>query len=222
MAKLLFLADDHYQQYCAQHLMPAFEGHQVIYALNDWSPLADPQLCQEQELLVLHMIAGTCGNPLPDERHEAQLRRWIEDARPLLLLHGSSAAFWHWPWWQDLVGWRWVRPNDPSGLPASTHPVRPYRLQRAKGRHPLIAQLQDIDLPSDEIYIELEQTCPSWILLETCTDEGTFPMAHCHQCASGSLFASFLPGHAPAVTQDPRIHRSIRCIADWLLAESAA
>ena len=38
---------------------------------------------------------------------------------PLLLLHGSSAAFWHWDWWRRIVGYRWVRGNDPDGIPAS-------------------------------------------------------------------------------------------------------
>ena len=221
MSRILLLADNHYGQHCAQHLHSAFAEHQCDLVEDDWQPLADSGLGSKYDLLALHMIAGTCNNPLPDEQHEAPVRSWIESGKPILLLHGSSAAFWHWSWWPALVGWRWVRPNDPYGSAASTHPIRPYRLERAKTTHPLAAQLRDIDLPSDEIYIHLEQTCPSWTLLQTTTEEGTFPMASCHHTPHGGAIASFLPGHDPSVTQHPDIHYNIARISQWLLQESA-
>ncbi|TVR43478.1 MAG: hypothetical protein EA402_09605 [Planctomycetota bacterium] len=221
MSRILLVADNHYGQHCAQHLAPAFSGHHLSLVEDDWRPLESDDLLEGYDLLALHAIAGTCGNPLPGAEAEVQVRRWLEAGRPLLLLHGSSAAFWHWPWWQDLVGWRWVRPNDPAGAPASTHPIRPYRLQPAKSRHPLASRLQPLDIPSDEIYIHLEQVCPSWTIMETTTDEGTFPMVHAHHSPWGGAILGFLPGHAAAVTGHPELHQRLRCCVDWLLSAGA-
>lgn len=221
MSRILLIADNHYGKHCAQHLQPAFSGHELQFFEDDWSPLTSDCLLADFDLLALHTIAGTCNNPLPDERAELQVRRWVEAGRPLLLLHGSSAAFWHWPWWRELVGWRWVRPNDPDGIDPSTHPVRPYRLVPAKTRHPLAQRLSAMDIACDEIYINLEQVCPTWTIMETTTEEGTFPMVHAHHSPWGGAILGFLPGHAPQVTGDPELHQRLRCCLDWLFEAGA-
>ena len=217
MARLLMISDNHYNKHCGEQLRPAFTEHDLDFFADDFSPLASPSLCTDYDLLVLHCISGTCGNEPPGTEVEEQVKAWVDAGKPILLLHGSSAAFWHWPWWRSLVGWRWVRPNDPAGIPQSTHPKRPYNLQIAKTTHPLAQNLRAIELPWDEIYINLEQVCPSWTLMETTTDEGTFPMAHLHQLPSGSHIAAFIPGHELEVTQHPDIHYNISTIANWLL-----
>jgi hypothetical protein len=117
------------------------------------------------------------------------------------------------------VGWRWVRPEDPDNTPRSTHPVRPYRCAVSKTRHPLAERLSDLDIPDDEIYIELEQVCPSWTLMETTTDEGTFPMSHIHQNSWGGWCCAFLPGHAPEVTSSEPIRTTVRTLTDWLIEQ---
>lgn len=217
MARILLAADDHYGQHCADHLRPAFADHQVRFLENDLTPLGADDWVDGTDLLALHCIAGTCGNPMPGPDIEAQVRRWLKAGKPLLLLHGASAAFWHWDWWRPLVGHRWVRKNDPDGAPPSTHPVRPYRVTVQRGRHPLCERLVDLDLPADEIYIDLEQTCQTWQLMTTATDEGAYVQCHAHVTAHGGEVIGFLPGHAPAVTTDERVHRAIRTLAHHLL-----
>ena len=222
MARILFIADHHYNSFPGRHLAPAFEGHEVSFFQDDFSELSSSSLCDDYDLMVLNCIADTCNNPLPGNEAEEQVKAWVQAGKPIFLLHGSSAAFWHWPWWRQIVGWRWVRPEDPNGIERSTHPVRPFSVQPAKSSHPLAAELKKLDLPSDEIYIHLEQVCPSWTLMETQTDEGTFPMAHLHQLPQGSYIGAFLPGHAKEVTTHPDVHFNIRRIADWLLEPVSA
>lgn len=219
MANITFYADNHYGKHCGKNILPALANHEVTFAEDDWQMLAAPDWVSSSDLLVLHSIAGTCSNPLPDDAVEANVKLWIDSGKPLLLLHGSSAAFWHWPWWRDIVGWRWVRPEDPDSIPKSTHPVRPYRIEVAKTRHPLCAKFADCDIPHDEIYTELEQVCPSWTILQTTTNEGTFPMCHVHTLPSGSEVIGFLPGHLPEVTTSKNLHVMIATLADWLTNE---
>ena len=138
-----------------------------------------------------------------------------------LLLHGSSAAFWEWDWWRRLPGERWVRPNDPDGVEASTHPRKPYTVRISKTRHELASKLSAMELPEDEIYTNLENTCPCMRLMETHIEEGTF--VQCCEAVSpwGGKVLSFIPGHDPAVTSNPVLIRNIATIMDYLQEEQA-
>jgi hypothetical protein len=136
----------------------------------------------------------------------------------MLLLHGSSAAFWHWDWWRSMVGFRWVRPKDPDGVEPSTHPVRPFEVKTIKGRHPLTKNLKNVQYPEDEIYINLEQTNPCWTIMETSTDEGTFPQAYACESPWGGEFLSYLPGHAKEAIQTPEHLENIKTMIDYLKA----
>ena len=222
MARILFIADHHYNSFPGRYLAPAFDGYEVRFFQDNFSELSSPSLVDDYDLLVLNCISETCNNEPLGADAEVQVKAWVQAGKPILLLHGSSAAFWQWQWWRKMVGWRWVRPNDPDGIDASTHPVRPFNVVRAKTGHPLAAELRELNLPTDEIYINLQQVCPAWTLLETTTDEGTFPMAHIHQLPQGSLIGAFLPGHDKAVTSHPDVHFNVRRMADWLLAPAAA
>jgi len=211
--KIYFFADDHYQAHpgriLREHL--TFPGEVCFYE-NDLSALSRPEALDDCGLLILNLIADTCGNPLPDAQAEAAVRRYCERGGNLLLLHGSGAAFWPWAWWRQLVGLRWVRANDPDGVPASTHPTRPYRVTVTKSRHPLCARLQPMDLPADEIYINLEQTGPVWTLMETHTDEGTFPQVYETATPWHGRLIGFIPGHAAAVTIHPVVLADLNII----------
>ena len=85
------------------------------------------------------------------------MKRYCEAGKNLLLLHGGSSAFWPWDWYRDLVGFRWVRGNDPDGFPASFHPHEPYKVVRAKCRNPLVEKLIDMDQVTDEAIENAEQ-----------------------------------------------------------------
>lgn len=215
---ILFAADNHYGMHPGRVLHEQIaDRYQIEFHEDDWSCLEQPDLAERYELLMLNMIADTCGVAPPPRSASGPVRAYLESGKPVLLLHGASAAFWQWDWWRPLVGFRWVRGEDPDGVATSTHPTREYALQRAKVRHPLAAALREIELPADEIYIDLEQTCPTLTLLETQTDEGTFPQCYETRTPWGGRLMGYLPGHAPEVVRHPDMVANCCTLIDNLL-----
>lgn len=218
---ILFAADRHYDVHPGKVLFQAIQDdYEIDFYEDDWSCFAQAGLKDRYDLLMLNMIAGTCDVPPPGPATEPNVRAYVEAGGDLLLLHGSSAAFWPWDWWRPLTGFRWVRANDPDGVPQSTHPKRPYTVRVAKTRHSLCAKLQEVSLPEDEIYIDLEQTCPTLTLMQTTTEEGTFPQ--CYLCTTpyGGSVVGYLPGHRPDAVGDPSMVANVRRLIDYLLSTS--
>lgn len=220
-AMILFAADNHYGARPGAVLNEALQSRfPMHFAEDDWSALADPALMRECRLLILNLISGTGTAPVPGEAVERQVRAYLERGAPLLLLHGASAAFWQWDWWRPLVGFRWVRPSDPDGFAPSTHPRYPCCVTIAKNRHPLCRKLQPMELPDDEVYIGLEQTCPAITLMETTLPEGTFPQCYICETPWGGTLAGFLPGHTPEVTRHPGVVENVSVLIRHLLRQA--
>jgi hypothetical protein len=216
---ITFVADNHYNAHPGAAIYDCIKGdYPISFHEDDWSCFSKPDFAEACDLLILNMIGDTCGIDHPGPEAELALKAYLEQGKDLLLLHGSSAAFWQWDWWRKMVGYRWVRPNDPDGIVASTHPKRPYKVEVSKTRHPLCAALKPMDLPCDEIYIELEQVGPTLTLMHTTTDEGTFPQ--CYECLtpfSGTILG-FIPGHAPDATRHPDLIHNVKTLINYLQA----
>lgn len=217
---IYFFADDHYNvhpgQVIYENLPPEWQNR-IRFFENDITLLEEGSFVEDGELLILHMIGSSCGRPHPGEGAKRAVRSWVGAGKPILLLHGASAAFWQWNFWRILPGYRWIRGEDPDGVTPSTHPRRPYKVTLSKTRHELCRVLEEMDLPEDELYIELEQVCPAMTLMETKTEEGTFP-----QCAEvvtpfGGKIMSFIPGHDPQVTSNPVLIRNVVRLIEYLL-----
>ncbi|MDE0838622.1 MAG: ThuA domain-containing protein [Kiritimatiellae bacterium] len=214
---ILFAADQHYGQHCGRVLYEQLKDEfPMEFHENDWSCF-EQDLVSRYDLLVLNLIADTCGVPPPAAAAEPCVDAFVRAGKPILLLHGASAAFWPWAWWRSLVGYRWVRPQDPDGVEASHHPRRPYLAKVSKTQHPLSTHLQDVDMPEDEIYLNLEQTAAVVTLMETRTDEGTFPMCYETMTPFGGHIAAYLPGHLPEVVAQPGNVANCRALIRWLL-----
>ena len=217
---IFFFADNHYNKFPGREIYRQLENdYKFNFYEDDWSPMAAEDFADKCDLLVLNMIGDTCNIAHPSAAAEKQIRKYAEKGGNFLLLHGSSAAFWQWGWWREIVGFRWVRPNDPDSVPSSTHPKKPYKVEVSKCRHELCGKLRTIEFPEDEIYTELEQTCPATILMQTGIEEGTFPQAY--ECATpwGGRILGYLPGHEPEVTSSPEFIFNIRVLLDSLLDE---
>lgn len=215
---IYFLADNHYGARPGAALNEVLQSrYRISFHENDVSCLSAPGFANDCELLILNLIAETSAMKPAGEDEEQGLRSYLERGKPLLLLHGGSAAFWRWAWWRSLVGYRWVRPNDPDGAQASFHPVRPYKVTVSKTRHPLSKQLQDVDIPEDEIYVRLEQTCPTTVLLETNIDEGTFPQCWENATPWGGRVIGLLPGHRSEVVKNQTLVANVTQLIDSLL-----
>ncbi len=215
----LFIADDHYGARPGWHLFDAIKEDypDMLFHENDCSVFDYAWEMKQCSLLILNLLAGDEEMSQPGSDSESNVKKYLERGGNILLLHCGSAAFEQWSWWQPLVGLRWVRPNDSTGLAASTHPVRPYQVKVVKSSHPLSHALWDMDLPEDEIYIHLQQTCPITVLMETTTKEGVF----CQCCESvtpwGGRLVSFLPGHDRAAVTHPNLIYNVKQIIDHLM-----
>ncbi len=219
---IAFFADNHFKA------RPGYELHQrlkdrygIAFHEDESGPLPEALADTRCELLMLNWISDTSGNAHPGAETEAAVKAWVEAGKPLLLLHGASAAFHAWDWWRAMVGLRWVRGGDPDGFAPSTHPVRPYSVRVSKTRHPLSKQLRDFDLPKDEIYINLEQTCPVSVLMETTTDEGTYPQAYICATPWGGTVGGFIPGHAPHAFENTVLVGNVAAMIDYLVSAEA-
>lgn len=219
-----FFADNHYDAYPGRVIfehLPKRLRRRIRFDEDDWSRLEAGDWLGDSELVVLHLIGGTCGVEHPGAGAERAMRAWCEKGGALLLLHGASAAFWQWPWWRLLVGRRWVRPKDPDGVAPSTHPKHPYWVVPARCRHMLAGRLVPLELPCDEIYTDLEEVSPTMTLMETRIEEGTFPQCFEARTPWGGRVLSFLPGHIPEVAGDPALVADIAILIDYLLEERA-
>lgn len=220
---IYFFADSHYGVNPGKHIFESLGESlkkRIVFTEDSWELLESCRWGDDCELLVLNMIAGTCGQPMPGSGAEKAVRKYCEKGGNILLLHGSSAAFWEWAWWREIVGLRWVRPNDPDGVAASTHPVKAYKVIPAKARHELAGKLKEMDFESDEIYINLEQTVPLMILMTTHIEEGIFPQ--CCEAISpwGGKIVSFIPGHKPEATTKKELIFNVDTIIKYLLKGS--
>lgn len=217
---IYFFADDHYGVHPGKNIfekLPEELKNRITFVENNWELLQSGEWLKDCELLILNMIGTTCNLPHPDENAEKAVKSWCENGGNMLLLHGSSAAFWQWDWWRKIVGFRWVRPNDPDGVPNSTHPVKPYSLQITKNRHPLSSKLVPFDLDTDEIYTDLEQVSPAMVLMDTFIEEGVFPQCFETVTPWNGKLVSFIPGHAPAATTNEYLIKNITEIISYLL-----
>ena len=217
---IYFFADDHYDKHPGKVIfdrLPPRLRDRINFTENDWTLLESGDWFADAELVILNLIGGTCNQPHPGEGAERAMRRWCEAGGNLLLLHGSSAAFWQWEWWRNIVGFRWVRPGDPDGVVPSTHPKHPCRVEVAKVRHPLAKLLRPLELPCDEIYINLEQVSPTIALMETRIDEGVFPQCYETVTPWGGRILGFIPGHLPEATGNPDLVHDIEILIDDLL-----
>ncbi|MDD3886295.1 MAG: ThuA domain-containing protein [Victivallaceae bacterium] len=220
---IYFFADGHYDAHPGReifrHLSEAWRK-KIDFSENDWAKLEAGLWEKDAELLILNLIAGTCGQPQPGEGAEKAMKKYVQSGRPLLLLHGASAAFWPWAWWRVLPGLRWVRPVDePDGVEASRHPHAPCRIEPVlRSRHPLAGKLRPIELPEDEIYIDLEETAPYWTLMKTHLAEGTYPQMIETKSPRGGRIISFLPGHRPECTGNPDLVYDVELAIEDLLA----
>ena len=214
-----FFADNHYGVHPGKVIfehLPAELQQKTAFFEDDWSDMETPGFAGKYDLLILNMIGDTCNVPHPAPAAEKEVRQYLENGGSMLLLHGAGAAFWQWEWWRNIVGFRWVRPNDPDKVEASYHPVKPYSLRLCKSRHPLMEKLQAVELPGDEIYAKLEQVSPAHILMDTAIEEGVFPQCFEAVTPWGGKLVHFIPGHSPEVTSNPVIISNICAIINYL------
>ena len=216
---IYFFSDNHYGVEPGKHqfeCLPESLCKEITFFMDDWALLESGEWEKDCEPLILNMIGDTCNQPHPGQGAEAAVKRYCERGGNILLLHGSSAAFWKWDWWREIVGLRWTRGNDPDGQVASTHPIGTCTVKVQKSRHPLAKQLKEFSLPEDEIYTALEETCPIMTLMTTVVNGETWPQ--CCEAISpwNGKIVSLIPGHKPECTQNPGLIYNLEVLIHYL------
>lgn len=212
---ILFLADNHFGKHPAQMIHGALTEHygaKVAFFEDDFETFLDVEP-ETVQLLILHVIGDTSGIAHAGPEVEEWMLRYFRPGKPVLLLHGSSAAFWKWSWWREMVGFRWVRGEDPDGLEASTHPVVPARIYRTKSTHPLVKRLDDFEMPEDELYINLAHAGPAWVLMEASFEGRSHPMLYEGQTTWGGQLVCWIPGHRETTLRHPVfVHNTVQIL----------
>ena len=217
---IYFFADDHYNSHAGKNIFQHLSGdlkERTVFFENDFTFLEEGSWEKRCELLVLHLIGGTCSLPHPGPGAEKAVKSYCDRGGNLLLLHGSSAAFWQWEWWRSITGVRWVRPNDPDGVERSTHPHGPCTVKVCKCRHELTEKLTSFDLPEDEVYTGLEQTQPALFLMTTLIEGESFPQCTLSFTSQGGKVINFIPGHKEECAAHPVLCQNIDVLMRYLL-----
>ena len=220
---ICFFADNHYNSHAGRNIfqhLPEDLKKATLFCEDDFTHLEEGSWEKNCDLLVLHLIGGTCSLPHPGAGAEKAVRAYCERGGNMLLLHGSSAAFWQWPWWRTVTGLRWVRPNDPDGVEKSVHPTGACSLRLCKSRHPLIEKLRPFDLPEDEVYTELEQTSPVLFLMEGIINGERYPQCCESTTPWGGKVINFIPGHKEICVNTPALSENVEILLRYLRALS--
>lgn len=212
---IYFFADNHYGAHCGKVIFEKLALKNIKFFEDDWSVLETTQWVDDCNLLILNLIGDTCNIPHPAGQSEEAIKKYLASSKNVLLLHGSSAAFWQWDWWRKLPGLRWVRPNDPDNVAPSVHPKGVCKLTKAKTRHPLINKLEELELVEDEIYTNLEQVSPITILMETIVENKSFPQCIETITPWNGKIVSFIPGHK--VENTTLVTPNVKAIINYLL-----
>lgn len=211
--RLIFLTDNHANN-AARSLGDSLkDDYSIDIFESDWSTV--PADITGYDILLVSIIAGCDGNAQPGEELAQTVKHYLDAAKPLLILHGGSAAFPNHPWWRQLVGYRWVRKNDPAGQPASVHPIRRLEARLCDVAHPLASKLKPFTVETEEIYTQLEKTAPSVILMDCECDGRTWPQVYISKSQDGGRVAGFIPGHHASTLLMPSVQHNIRALVNY-------
>ena len=216
---IYFFSDNHFNTHAGKNIFQALSPDlqtRITFFEDDFSLLEEGSWEENCELLILHLIGNTCGLPHPGSGAEKAVRKYCQRGGNMLLLHGSSAAFWQWEWWRSITGLRWVRPNDPDGVEKSVHPQGACSLKVCKCRHKLASMLRPFELPEDEVYTELEQTSPALFLMTGTVAGETFPQCSESCTPWGGKVINFIPGHKEICVKNPDLTGNAEILIRYL------
>lgn len=160
--------------------------------------LASPDLHQ-YDAIVLNYLNWKC--PDPGEEARANLKRFIEQGKGLVIVHNACAAFGDWPEFKNIAGRAWnpdrLRGHDPHGR---------FRVEITDVDHPITRGMQAFET-TDELYTCLLTSGPPVEVLATAKsaiDGKDYPMALAHHYGKGRVFLCVL-GHDVAALSVPAV-----------------
>jgi type 1 glutamine amidotransferase len=174
----------------------------------------DPKFLASEKInnydaVVLHFMDWEKPDPGPEAR--ANLKKFVEGGKGLVVVHFACGAFQDWPEFKNLAGRAWdpkLRGHDPYGK---------FKVEFTKAgkSHPVTKGMKDFET-TDELYtclagdrkIELLATAKSKV------DGKLYPMAFAFDYGKGRVFHSPL-GHDPQAFANPHVAQLFRRATAW-------
>ena len=153
--------------------------------------LASPKLL-DYDVMVLNYMNWHSPDPGPEAR--ANLKKFVESGKGLVLVHFACGAFQGWPEFVNIAGRVYnpkLRGHDPYGK---------FTVEIADPAHPITKGMQPFET-TDELYTCLAGS-PEIHVVATATsklDKKDYPMAFVHQCGKGRVFHCVLGHDAKAL-----------------------
>ena len=159
--------------------------------------IEDPHLLDSAALgtydaVLLHFMNWEV--PAPGAAARANLQRFVEGGKGLMLVHFACGAWQDWPEFRRLAGRVWdpkLRGHDPRG---------PFTVNIKDAQHPVTAGLKDFET-DDELYTCLTGDTPIHVLAtaKSKVDRIDYPMAFVLEVGRGRVFHSPLGHDAKAL-----------------------
>jgi type 1 glutamine amidotransferase len=148
--------------------------------------LASPKL-HDYDAIVLNYMNWQ--SPDPGEEARANLQKFVESGKGLVLVHFACGALQGWPEFAKIAGRVWdpkLRGHDPHGK---------FTVEIAKPDHPITRGLKGFETV-DELYTCLAGDAPIEVLATATSnvDKKVYPMAFVHRYGKGRVFHCVL-GH---------------------------
>lgn len=159
--------------------------------------IEDPELLADEEMFQYDVVCLHFRNDRPLRREKqirANLTKFVQEGRGLMVLHFACGAFGDWPQYSDLAGRVWDKKNthDPRG---------PFTVKIVNTTHAVTRGLKEEFLTDDELYICLAGERPLEVLA-TAKSRITgkdHPMAFVFSFGQGRVFHSPLGHDARAI-----------------------
>lgn len=155
----------------------------------------DSTAINRYDVVVVHFMNWK--EPAPSDAARANLKRFVEGGKGMVMVHFACGAFLEWPEFANLAGRVWdpkLRGHDPRG---------PFKVQIAQPEHPITKGMQDFDT-DDELYTCLCGDAPIEVLAKATSkiDKKDHPMAFVLNVGKGRVFHSPLGHDAKALSFD--------------------
>jgi type 1 glutamine amidotransferase len=162
---------------------------------DDPAFLASPRL-QDFDVIVLNYMNWK--SPDPGEAARANLKKFVEDGKGLVLVHFACGAFQGWPEFADIAGRVWdpkLRGHDPRGS---------FTVEIADAQHPITRGMKPFDTV-DELYTCLGGDREIQVLAQARSkiDGKHYPMAFLNQYGKGRVFHCVLGHDVTALSPEP-------------------
>jgi type 1 glutamine amidotransferase len=161
-----------------------------------------------QDVVVLYDLAD-----VTDDAERANLRRFVESGKGIVVLHNAIADNQQWPWWyEEVVGGRYLLKAE------GPHPASAYKHDvemdiRPACTHPILDGIRAFHI-QDEAYKHVWTSPGVKVLLKTDNAENDEPVAWISPYAKSRVIYIQL-GHGAAAHRNPAYRRLVRNSIVW-------